>query len=90
MTCLMLAMQSAFCTGAVLIAKSLGLINLQAFDVEAAKKWFPISFMLASVIYTGSKSLVSFPQFLDLVAAPVISLVSNTPHFISFVTCDEY
>ena len=58
MTCLMLSMQSAFCTGAVLIGRSLGALNLQNFDVEAAKKWFPISFMLASVIYTGSKSLV--------------------------------
>lgn len=58
MTCLMLSMQSAFCTAAVLAGRSLGVLNLQNFDLEAAKKWFPISFMLASVIYTGSKSLV--------------------------------
>jgi len=54
----MLSMQSTFCTVAVLIGRSLGVLNLQNFDIEAAKKWFPISFMLASVIYTGSKSLV--------------------------------
>lgn len=59
MTCLMLTMQSAFCTGAVLIAKSLGLLNLQPFDTDAARRWFPISFMLAGMIYTGSKSIVS-------------------------------
>lgn len=73
MTCLMLAMQSTFCTAAVLLFKALGVIKFKDFDMEAAKKWFPISFMLASVIYTGSKSLVgrlswdcnlSFPAFL--------------------------
>lgn len=60
MTCLMLAMQSAFCTAAVLFFKGLGVIKVQGIDLETAKKWFPISFMLATVIYTGSKSLVSF------------------------------
>lgn len=58
MTCLMLAMQSTFCTAAVLFGKSIHVLNLAPFDTEAARKWFPISFMLASVIYTGSKSLV--------------------------------
>jgi GDP-mannose transporter len=61
MTCLMLAMQSTFCTAAVLLFKGLGVIKFQNFDLEVARKWWPISFMLATVIYTGSKSLVSLP-----------------------------
>jgi hypothetical protein len=28
------------------------------FDVADAKIWFPVSFLLVAVIYTGSKSLV--------------------------------
>lgn len=34
------------------------MINFRDFDSADAKKWFPISFLLVSVIYTGSKSLV--------------------------------
>lgn len=34
-------------------------INFRDFDINDARKWFPISFLLVSVIYTGSKSLVS-------------------------------
>jgi hypothetical protein len=30
--------------------------------MKDAKEWFPISFLLVSVIYTGSKSLVSGPH----------------------------
>lgn len=33
-------------------------INFRDWDKDDARKWFPISFMLVSVIYTGSKSLV--------------------------------
>lgn len=34
-------------------------ITFRDWDKDDARKWFPISFMLVSVIYTGSKSLVS-------------------------------
>ena len=60
MTCLLLAIQSTVCVAVVRIVKAFGIIEFQDFDLAAAKKWFPISFMLASVIYTGSKSLVKF------------------------------
>lgn len=33
-------------------------ITFRDWDREDARKWFPISFLLVSVIYTGSKSLV--------------------------------
>ncbi|KAF8316750.1 putative Golgi GDP-mannose transporter [Clavulina sp. PMI_390] len=70
MTCLMLAMQSAFCTSAVLVGKSVNALTLAPFDTVKARQWFPISFMLASVIYTGSKSL----QFLSI---PVFTIFKN-------------
>lgn len=37
------------------------LLTFRDFDTNDARKWFPISFLLVSVIYTGSKSLVSCP-----------------------------
>lgn len=34
-------------------------ITFRDFDFDDARRWFPISFLLVLVIYTGSKSLVS-------------------------------
>ncbi len=59
MTFLLLCIQSTVCVGCVAFVKRLGLISFRAFDVEDAKAWSPISVLLVSVIYTGSKSLVS-------------------------------
>ena len=58
MTCLMLVMQSLVCVGSVQVSKMMGILTLRDFDLQDAKKWFPVSFMLAMVIYSGSKSLV--------------------------------
>ena len=41
-----------------MVVKKLGIITFRHFDLADAKAWFPISFLLVSVIYTGSKSLV--------------------------------
>ena len=41
-----------------MVVKKLGIITFRQFDWADAKAWFPISFLLVSVIYTGSKSLV--------------------------------
>jgi GDP-mannose transporter len=54
-----LAIQSITGVGCVIAVKSLGFINFRDFDMKDAKTWFPISFCLVMVIYTGSKSLVS-------------------------------
>jgi len=70
MTCLLLAIQSTVCVCVVRLFKSFGTISFQDFDMTAAKKWFPISFMLATVIYTGSKSL----QYLTI---PVFTIFKN-------------
>lgn len=59
MNFLLLAMQSIVCIGCVVVSKRFGLISFRDFDAEDAKRWFPISFLLVCVIYTGSKSLVS-------------------------------
>lgn len=59
MTFLLLTIQSVVCCGSVYIVKKLGFITFRDFDMKDAKAWFPISALLVSVIYTGSKSLVS-------------------------------
>lgn len=45
-------------------------MSYRDFTVDEARKWFPISFLLVSVIYTGSKSL----QFLPI---PVYTIFKN-------------
>lgn len=39
-------------------SRRLQVITFRDWDREDARKWFPISFLLVTVIYTGSKSLV--------------------------------
>lgn len=58
MNFLLLTIQSAVCVAAVFIAKRLGVITFRDFDMKDAKIWFPISALLVTVIYSGSKSLV--------------------------------
>lgn len=62
MNFLLLCIQSVVCVSCVAIVKQLGVISFRQFDMKDAKAWFPISFLLVSVIYTGSKSLVSSPR----------------------------
>ncbi|KAF5347226.1 hypothetical protein D9758_011093 [Tetrapyrgos nigripes] len=70
MTFLLLAIQSSVCIACVLFVKRLGIISFRQFDLQDAKMWFPISFMLTWVIYTGSKSL----QYLSI---PVYTIFKN-------------
>jgi GDP-mannose transporter len=58
MNFLLLAIQSTVCVMCVLSVKKLRIISFRTFDVADAKAWFPISFLLVTVIYSGSKSLV--------------------------------
>jgi len=53
-----------------MLVKKAGIISFRDFDMQDAKAWFPISFMLVTVIYTGSKSL----QFLSI---PVYTIFKN-------------
>ena len=59
MTFLLLCMQSIVCVFCVSTVKRLGIISFSSFRWKDARAWFPISFLLVTVIYTGSKSLVS-------------------------------
>lgn len=59
MTFLLLSLQSIVCVACVEAVKRLGVISFRDFDIQDAKAWFPVSALLVSVIYTGSKSLVS-------------------------------
>ncbi|KAJ6625009.1 hypothetical protein B0H10DRAFT_1784000 [Mycena sp. CBHHK59/15] len=70
MNFLLLCIQSMVCVSCVAIVKKAGIISFRAFDMQDAKAWFPISFMLVLVIYTGSKSL----QFLSI---PVYTIFKN-------------
>lgn len=58
MNFLLLCMQSIVCVACVSVSKKVGVISFRDFDMGDAKTWFPISFLLVLVIYTGSKSLV--------------------------------
>ncbi|GAA5880168.1 hypothetical protein JCM1840_007638 [Sporobolomyces johnsonii] len=70
MNFLLLTIQSVVCVTCVVTAKRLGWITFRDWDYNDARKWFPISFMLVSVIYTGSKSL----QYLSV---PVYTIFKN-------------
>jgi len=70
MNFLLLTIQSVVCVGCVAISKSLRLIKYRDLDKNDAKRWFPISFLLVVVIYTGSKAL----QFLTI---PVYTIFKN-------------
>jgi GDP-mannose transporter len=59
MNFLLLCIQSVVCVACVAAVKRAGIISFRAFDLQDAKSWLPISLLLVSVIYTGSKSLVS-------------------------------
>ncbi|GAA5826082.1 hypothetical protein JCM3770_000980 [Rhodotorula araucariae] len=70
MNFLLLTIQSVVCVSCVITAKRLGVITFRDWDREDARKWFPISFLLVLVIYTGSKSL----QYLSV---PVYTIFKN-------------
>ncbi|KAK8854545.1 GDP-mannose transporter 2 [Kwoniella newhampshirensis] len=70
MTFLLLTIQSLVCVTCVWTVKRIGLITFRDFDWVDAKTWFPVSFLLVAVIYTGSKSL----QFLSI---PVYTIFKN-------------
>jgi len=68
---LYLAIQAMVGTGAITACKQFGLIKaLAPFESERAKKWFPISVLLVSMIYTGAKAL----QYLSV---PVYTIFKN-------------
>ena len=60
MNFLLLCIQSSVCCACVYSVKKAGVISFRDFDMKDAKAWFPVSFLLVTVIYTGSKSLVRY------------------------------
>lgn len=70
MNFLLLAIQSSVCIGVVFGLKKANFINFRNFNYTDVKNWFPVSFLLVSVIYTGSKSL----QYLQI---PVYTIFKN-------------
>ena len=61
MNFLLLTIQSSICCICVATCKHLGFLTFRTLSFEDARKWFPISFLLVMVIYSGSKSLQYLP-----------------------------
>lgn len=89
MNFLLLAIQSAVCVLAVWSVKRAGFITcawrvlnfckllltpVRDWDIKDAKQWWPVSCLLVAVIYTGSKSLVSYSPHAMLTAAIPVNL----------------
>lgn len=68
--CILLAVQSAVCLAVIYTLKAFGIVNFRDFNPTEAKKWFPISCLLVSMIYTASKAM----QFLSI---PVFTIFKN-------------
>ncbi|CAH6720669.1 GDP-mannose transporter 1 [[Candida] jaroonii] len=66
----LLAVQSIVCIACIGSLKAFGVITYRQFNSDEAKKWSPIAFLLAAMIYTGSKAL----QFLSI---PVYTIFKN-------------
>ncbi|KAL3431562.1 GDP-mannose transporter 1 [Aspergillus tetrazonus] len=66
----LLCVQSLVCIIAIQMCKACGLITYRDFNLDEARKWFPITLLLIGMIYTGSKAL----QFLSI---PVYTIFKN-------------
>lgn len=66
----LLAVQAIVCIGCIGSLKVFGIITYRQFNIDEAKKWSPIAFLLALMIYTGSKAL----QYLSI---PVYTIFKN-------------
>ncbi|OJJ55309.1 hypothetical protein ASPSYDRAFT_61006 [Aspergillus sydowii CBS 593.65] len=66
----LLCVQSLVCITAIQTCKYCGLITYRDFNLDEARKWFPITLLLIGMIYTGSKAL----QFLSI---PVYTIFKN-------------
>ncbi|MCJ1384434.1 GDP-mannose transporter into the lumen of the Golgi [Xylographa soralifera] len=66
----LLCVQGVVCVTAIQTMKTLGVINYRDFNVDEARKWFPVSLLLVGMIYTGTKAI----QYLSI---PVYTIFKN-------------
>ncbi|KAI5849573.1 hypothetical protein DFP73DRAFT_300769 [Morchella snyderi] len=66
----LLCIQNVVCVVAIQFCKSTKIITYRDFNADEARKWFPISLLLITMIYTSSKAL----QFLSI---PVYTIFKN-------------
>ncbi|PPJ51333.1 hypothetical protein CBER1_08626 [Cercospora berteroae] len=66
----LLAVQAIVCILAISTGKAMGFITYRGFNVDEARKWFPVSLLLIGMIYTSIKAL----QFLSI---PVYTIFKN-------------
>lgn len=67
---LVLAVQSSVCILTIGTLKHFGVITYRSFNVDEAKKWSPIAFLLVLMIYTSSKAI-------QLLSVPVYTIFKN-------------
>ncbi|KAF8248889.1 UDP-galactose transporter [Wilcoxina mikolae CBS 423.85] len=67
---MLLAIQNTICVVAIQSGKVMGMVTFRDFKMDEARKWFPISLLLISMIYTGSKAI----QYLSV---PVYTIFKN-------------
>ncbi|RLV92550.1 GDP-mannose transporter [Spathaspora sp. JA1] len=66
----LLAVQCFVCIATIGSLKLSGIITYRNFNLDEAKKWSPIAFLLVAMIYTGSKAI----QYLSI---PVYTIFKN-------------
>ncbi|MCJ1396033.1 GDP-mannose transporter into the lumen of the Golgi [Xylographa bjoerkii] len=66
----LLCVQGVVCVTAIQTLKTLGVIKYRDFNVDEARKWFPVSLLLVGMIYTGTKAI----QYLSI---PVYTIFKN-------------
>jgi GDP-mannose transporter len=66
----LLAIQSVVCLAVIATLKFFGVITYRKFNVNEAKKWSPIAFLLVLMIYTSSKAL-------RYLAIPIYTIFKN-------------
>ncbi|MCJ1293878.1 GDP-mannose transporter into the lumen of the Golgi [Xylographa carneopallida] len=66
----LLCVQGVVCVTAIQTMKTLGVISYRDFNVDEARKWFPVSLLLVGMIYTGTKAI----QYLSI---PVYTIFKN-------------
>ncbi|KAG8862100.1 GDP-mannose transporter into the lumen of the Golgi [Tulasnella sp. 330] len=86
MNFLLLTMQSVVCIFCVTISKRMGFISFRDFDLEDAKKWFPISFLLAYgevIWFGGAVTRLTLGSFILMVISSLIAAWADISHTVT-------
>ena len=90
MTFLLLSIQSVVCVACVAAAKKTRVISFRDIDIKDVKAWYPISCLLVSVIYTGSKSLVCTADTRTAFPDRILTAISQYTRLHHIQESDDY